>query len=241
MFDRYHGHCIHLDMEHMNVHELWKRRLELLQELISAGVDCIFSDADAFWLDNMASHVLRQATEHDASIVASRGSFPTTEGKKWGATLCMGFIYFKSCPATVLLTERMVELYEQTKDDQKSINKALDETNIKWRTRLTYIESTVIEYGDTSFKNHPLTVAMLPHNQVMRRCPTDPYVIPNSVGVAHCLTHKNGASKKEAASEYNLWVIKDEQQVEDAKKNEDIKTWNEFVHAIADTTVLDSL
>jgi hypothetical protein len=27
-------------------------------------------------------------------VVASRGSFPNEVGKKWGATLCMGLIYF---------------------------------------------------------------------------------------------------------------------------------------------------
>ena len=228
--EKYHGHCINLNMERMGTTDLWKIRLELLEELMTAGIDCIFSDADAFWLENMATHVLKQVTEENAGIVASRGSFPEKIGERWGATLCMGFIYFRSEPATVELTKRMRKLYEQTQDDQISINRALNLAKIQWRTKLTYTSSTSVEYGDVMLKKHPLVVALLPHNQVMRICPTEPPVIPRTVGVAHCYTQtKQGADKKEAASEYNLWVIKDRKHIERAKENQDIQTWNQFV------------
>lgn len=101
-----------------------------------AHVDVIMSDADALWLGDPAEELFGRGNLsftsvgrsdgasgiRDSDIVASRGSFPFGLGRKWGSTVCMGFILFRAKNAAKMrrFLNVMKGLVLETGDDQVS-------------------------------------------------------------------------------------------------------------------------
>lgn len=97
-------------------------------------VNVIISDADALWLGDPVPELFSDAYGKplvsasgagrieilQSDVVASRGSFPFTLGKKWGSTMCMGFILFRDKNAAAM--KEFLHLLESivlvTRDDQ---------------------------------------------------------------------------------------------------------------------------
>lgn len=90
---------------------------------MEAGHDVIVSDADALWLaDPMKDFSLPGVI--DSSIVASRGKFPSEVGLVWGATMCMGFILFRTTASRAAMREFvavMNALVLEKRDDQIAV------------------------------------------------------------------------------------------------------------------------
>jgi len=149
--------------------ELWQRRVVEINRLLSAGFGALCFDVDAVWKSDarsllgitrpslsaaprVTSTAAAADTDTDGSdsvgswsykydVVASRGSFPNPIVKKWGATLCMGFIYFAPTKGARRLVSHMFASIDKAKkikaeaalrgkqdpgfDDQISINQAL--------------------------------------------------------------------------------------------------------------------
>ena len=99
------------------------------------------SDADALWLGDptqelFASHQ-RVVSGGDggnggdggggiwqSDVVASRGTFPFDLGRKWGSTMCMGFILFRAKNVVLMKTflDKMEDMVLKTEDDQVMLN-----------------------------------------------------------------------------------------------------------------------
>eukprot|EP01059_Diplonema_ambulator_P033090 TRINITY_DN6777_c0_g2_i1.p1 TRINITY_DN6777_c0_g2~~TRINITY_DN6777_c0_g2_i1.p1 ORF type:complete len:483 (+),score=127.29 TRINITY_DN6777_c0_g2_i1:107-1450(+) len=186
---------------------LWYARWKLLVRLLDAGVHVMLADLDAIFLRNPIPF-LNNLPEGD--LIAQRGSFPNWLSEKWGAALCMGFVFWRSTDATKRFTVHMHKVISKTGDDQIGVNVALDILNVKWdETRVTYADSTEVSYGSTP---QGLRVALLPHTGFPRRCDEIPIdAFKKDVMVAHCYeSKKSGEAKKAKAKAYGLWVIKDD-------------------------------
>ncbi|GBG29262.1 Hypothetical Protein FCC1311_054842 [Hondaea fermentalgiana] len=101
------------------IHKLWIMRVNYLSELLHNGIDVLFSDLDVVIVQDPRPFFAQ------AEIVASRGKFPAFALKRWGATACMGFIYFKSTPNVKIIIEDMIEALQRHSDDQIAVNMAL--------------------------------------------------------------------------------------------------------------------
>lgn len=186
---------------------VWKLRVKVLSCLLADGLDIILSDNDALWLkDPGIDFDLPEVRE--SSIVATRGSFPEGLGRSWGATLCMGLIIFRAGAGMEILLEIMERFVEETGDDQKAINYALDNLKIQWdhSSDMRYVNSTGFGRGSIGgIGEHGLNVTLLPHSNYTRRCDLEP--IGNSTVVAHCRTGKSGRAKIEWMKRDHLWKV----------------------------------
>jgi hypothetical protein len=76
---------------------IWMMRLVVFRLINYWGFDVASYDSDAVIMKNpqelYESHL-------SSDIVGSSGTFPSALGKKWGFTLCMGVILFRSTPRT---------------------------------------------------------------------------------------------------------------------------------------------
>lgn len=79
---------------------IWMRRLEIINKMLSKGMALILSDTDALWLKSpyadLNRHLSSSLPGPGAAIVASRGWFPFSLSRRWGSTLCMGFMYIQA-------------------------------------------------------------------------------------------------------------------------------------------------
>eukprot|EP01061_Rhynchopus_euleeides_P022801 TRINITY_DN3722_c0_g1_i2.p1 TRINITY_DN3722_c0_g1~~TRINITY_DN3722_c0_g1_i2.p1 ORF type:complete len:539 (+),score=165.26 TRINITY_DN3722_c0_g1_i2:32-1618(+) len=182
---------------------LWFARWKLLVRLLDSGINVMLADLDAIFLKNPLPF-LRQLPPAD--LIAQRGSFPQWLSAKWGAALCMGFVYWRSTPATRRFTVAMNQVLLKTGDDQIGVNVALDKVNIRWDEGMTqFTESRNVSLGTTE---RGLRVAMLPHNMFPRIC--DDLPLDKDVLVAHCFeSKKSGEAKKQKAMQLGLWVLVD--------------------------------
>jgi hypothetical protein len=79
------------------VSQVWITRCVVYQLLNHWGYDVMAYDTDAIVLRNLQD-VLDTFGESD--IIGSAGSYPFNLGAKWGQTLCMGVVLFKSTRKT---------------------------------------------------------------------------------------------------------------------------------------------
>ena len=112
---------------------VWLARMELAQALLrDGGVDVLMSDIDAHWLNDPLP-VVRRHVAMGAHIVSSRATrWPTEQAAKWGAVLCMGFVYVRSAPQSVAFIERVVDgmRVSERPDDQVTVNRVLDDEGL---------------------------------------------------------------------------------------------------------------
>ena len=78
-------------------HTVWIVRFVILRLVSHWGYDVVSYDADAILLRNPQELFDRH---RDSDVVSSAGSFPFQLGRKWGFTVCMGVILFRSTPRT---------------------------------------------------------------------------------------------------------------------------------------------
>eukprot|EP00903_Cladosiphon_okamuranus_P020684 g18992.t2 len=91
------------------------------------------SDADALWLADPLQDFTSPPVVN-SSIVASRGSFPEYLGERWGSTICMGFILFRTSANGAMrkFWTLMKQLVVECGDDQRAVNRAAWKLGIEW-------------------------------------------------------------------------------------------------------------
>jgi hypothetical protein len=112
---------------------VWLARMELAQALLrDGGVDVLLSDIDAHWLKDPLP-LVRHHVAAGAHIVSSRATrWPAEQATRWGAVLCMGFVYVRTAPQSVAFVERVLTEMRASErpDDQVTVNRVLDEEGL---------------------------------------------------------------------------------------------------------------
>ena len=190
-------------MKKHKIQTLFKLRIKILREYISRGKSIILSDLDATWVRSPVDYIVSSGSD----IVAQRGSYPKNLAEKWGATVCMGFLYIKSCHRTETFLEIVQTEVDAVGDDQIAFNKALDLDVISWGGPLTY--ETNIDFS-TGLSQSGIAVTLLPHNLFPRICPWGS--LPSMVVVAHCfdkgVSKSDPGQKMQRAASRGIWYLK---------------------------------
>jgi len=162
-------HIIGHDAGKVNRRYFWGHRHIVALEILRAGVPVTLLDSDAVVLADPRETILQYPS---FDIVASRGSHPPRFGKKYGASLCMGFIHMRPTAAVVDFYVRHNYLGWTKKDDQEEFNMALARDNILFdEGRLIYADSTTAAHGHTSpTSGMPLSLILLPNSSFRRIC-----------------------------------------------------------------------
>lgn len=178
-----------------SLHDVWRFRLQVLAELLEKGVDVVFSDVDAIWLQNPFGVL------EGGDIVASRGTIPGRVRLKLGATACMGWVFFRGTPAVArFVREEVVPRFNR--DDQWALNFALLGGGLSFSPPLTpYKNSTEIAEG----KAGTLAVKLLDDRRFPRRCSRG---LDGAV-VAHCYSPHSSEHKKGTLRTHHLWFLQD--------------------------------
>lgn len=187
----------------------YTKRIPYVRELVRAGRDVLISDLDALWLRDP----LQTLQGIDAGIVASRGSSPPSVSAVWGATVCMGFVFFRGSDPRVAAA--LDALTVPMREDQTDFNRNLLRERVRWdEGRLAYIPSAHTSYGTVMRPNRTYTglrVAMLAHSTFRRICPKGQKLNASSgVIIAHC--HNKGKQqwlKLKKLKSVGLWYLPD--------------------------------
>lgn len=108
------------------IRAVWILRLEILSELLSSGLDVVFSDTDAVWLQNpLADSGEGVLSAHMGDIVSSRGKYPFQVSSFWGTTLCLGLVYFRSTEDVIKIVEKAKVKAKHYRDDQIALSLVL--------------------------------------------------------------------------------------------------------------------
>lgn len=180
---------------------VWMVRFVIFRLVNHWGYDVVSYDADAVLLRN-PQELFEQ--HRDSDLVSSAGKFPFTLSRKWGFTVCMGVILFRSNPRTELLWE---SFRGESYDDQVLLNHALDACKIDWKSSGKSIAKQPIT-GQCHRQNTSLRVTVLPHSMICRyncvpaRERRGPYVW-------HELSKKISSLKKKTAKEGHVWFLKE--------------------------------
>ena len=220
--------CTHGTNYTASLTPLWSFRVYLLRHLVANGVSVLLNDVDAVWVTDAVSRVVRRSTGHD--VVASRGAYPGHLGRrrrpkktgKWGATLCMGFVYFNSTMASASFLDWALRRNPRVVDDQAWLNTALDDAGLTWDTiaqdrgKLRYyygkdtnvgrlkLNHTPIPVAAAGRENDQLRVSLVPLSHVDRHCSRK----EKHAAVLHChTTLKDGATKEWKLRRRNMWFL----------------------------------
>ena len=203
--------CVPLSaLQFNNIHDVWKTRVRALSCLVMEGYDVIMSDADALWLRDPMEY-FDLPSVRSSSIVASRGSLPFSLSKKWGATLCLGFILFRaSGPIMDEIQRSMQHLVSTIADDQITANRAVSQAGVTWdkESDMRLVDSTGLGRGTIKRlrgDDGPFVISLLPHSAFTRDCRSNP--ISNKTVVAHCHSRKKVGLRVAWMKEANLWLM----------------------------------
>ncbi len=189
--------------------DFWTYRLEIIQTLLTAGINVIHSDPDAFWLDDPLDEYFNGAL---FDILASQGTVhPHETLALWGFVLCCGLIYYRSSPPVLDFFSRLVDKSRVVKEDQRALNILLDELKVEWECRdadytLTYNGRDFNCYNDIlKGQCAGMSLGILPHTRFQRIYEnTKPYV-------AHLISDKEQESKLDTFAKidsYSTWNSK---------------------------------
>lgn len=100
-------------------------RFNYVLKLLKDGINVLHSDLDAIWLKNPLEFI-----SHDYDIVSSTGKYPQNINERNGFTLCMGWIYYKSCDIVKDLIKNTIRNYplnpnQSNNSDQFALNNEL--------------------------------------------------------------------------------------------------------------------
>ena len=107
---------------------IWK--LMVTQDFLAAGHDVILSDSDALWLKDPVEDLF-YSNSNDVVASTEWGANPPKFKEKYGYTLCMGWIGFRSNPQTIGLLDRVIAKakWQRKKSDQRAFNNFLMSRN----------------------------------------------------------------------------------------------------------------
>ena len=113
---------------------VFTQRVQVAKELLEQGHDVMMADIDALFVRNPFPDIITEIRDNSADIIASRGFFPFKMGLRYGASLCMGLVYFRATePTKVFMGEFLRDaVNKQWHDDQRAINDFLAQGNLSY-------------------------------------------------------------------------------------------------------------
>lgn len=201
---------------------VWIKRLEVILHYLESSIDLLLTDTDAIWRSDPFPFIQPHlSTSH---VIASRGNFPSIVSSKYGATICMGFAYFKASMFSLTLMRAVLqEMKYDRPDDQYAINMVLDKWNIQYPYRLDLEYNTVAHTGHVVAADQEHNITLLAHDQFIRNCTRLPkatnikltkssidqaQVAVADATVAHCVfTAGNAYTKFLSIRAYRLWHV----------------------------------
>lgn len=179
---------------------LWRKRLEIVSDLVEAGLSVILSDIDAVWLDNPTSDLFDPRFD----IIATQGTvYPRNVYAKIGVVACCGLICFNHSPRSIRFLRQCLSDFDRFNDDQKAINNVLLDLGLSPdmslanmpKTRLPIPDSNeYIDAIDADFiakTNCGLAVKFLGHKRYQRL-----FDQASRPVISHILTPKIGSHKE---------------------------------------------
>lgn len=230
---------------------IWMKRMEILAEYMRSGVDVIFSDSDAIWYHDPLPAISIYSSQTE--VIASRAWFPHNIFEKWGACLCMGFIYIRSGSFgsdfvfhITRYLEWQIETNVTTPDDQYAANHVLYGWNITWPRRLVVGVNSVPDVGTVVRNGSKHSVMLLPHSKFLRKCHSMKASrvlagIENAT-VVHCkLPPGNGKAKAGRMRALSLWKLSDGwgHDITLAYNATGYLEWSEAVDILSDSSVVN--
>jgi len=201
-----------------SVKSLWVVRVTHIRTLLDGGISVILSDTDAVWLKDVT-----QFFSKDQDVVASKADFPYKS--PWGATLCMGLIFFRATPSVAHLATLALEQTKIFLDDQIGFNNVLFSLKFSESSgqKLPFgrmLSPTGTSWANATFilQNSVVRVALIPHSVVPRSCKLIAEADWKHVAVGHCHVndgkpaptnkHKgNQATHMAILVKYNLYFL----------------------------------
>jgi len=198
--DRIGRPCIHGPSQGPG--HIWLTRFQTARILLDGGMNVLMSDTDAIWLKDPTDLL-------QGDIVASRGNMPEDVASRYGATACMGFIYFHSVVPVRMLVDEIVDkgisVAGKNFDDQIELNKALVEHDMKFPEKLDFKHSEKVDYGSASVSgNMTIRIAMLDSRRFRRFTQPNDDVYIEHLGSAHVAATKEGQLKASG-----LWYLRE--------------------------------
>jgi hypothetical protein len=208
--------------------QIWFKRIEALKSLLERW-DILACDTDALWLQNPFDEgSFSNSYRSQSVIISSRGWWPHDLSQKWGAALCMGFIFFrKSVFVEDLFDEMLLSMSRVTDtnpDDQIAVNRVLDAWGVKWDDSLypmtvNYSNETNVGYVVRGGESHE--IVLLAHDKYRRGCITNMKLYRSSPAakaqyiaaagsstVAHCKFAKGSSTSKASLMKtFRLWRL----------------------------------
>jgi hypothetical protein len=163
------------------------------------------SDADAIWLKNPFPYL---ETLSSSSIIGQRASFPIEVAAELGATLCMGFMYIKSCNETKGIWKDIFHgMMKSGKppDDQKSLNWLLKHQGLTYPNRPGYLGTYDTDTGKFKYGETDVYVSLLPHESYRRICDNSTRLTIRNSTIVHCLSTKSGYGKHRSQKKFGVW------------------------------------
>lgn len=201
---------------------VWIKRLEVILHYLESSIDLLLTDTDAIWRSDPFPFIQPHlSTSH---VIASRGNFPSIVSSKYGATICMGFAYFKASMFSLTLMRAVLqEMKYDRPDDQYAINMVLDKWNIQYPYRLDLEYNTIAHTGHVVAAEQEHNITLLAHDKFIRNCTRLPkatnikltkssiaqaQVAVADATVAHCVfTAGNAYTKFLSIRAYRLWHV----------------------------------
>lgn len=201
-----------LPHQHNSLSYLWLLRISIASYLVSDGFDVILSDTDATWLRNPFHDISKFFT---ANVIASKATFPEEIHKSVGATVCMGFVYFRASNGTVVVLNDLF-YYMSSKtvpDDQRDINELLLQNHVHFNVKPSFLGNEVSLGKFIIHGKYLINIVFMPHNRFIRMCNiAGGYNLVLNSTIAHCLGGKKANEKILTDKVLGLWLLRDNWQ-----------------------------
>ena len=103
-------------------------RVKVVKFLVDSGLNVLNCDIDALFFKNPILEI-----NLNSNIVFQRVVyFPKELAKRWGFTVCGGFVAYRSSKQVSLFLERVHQIQHEVSSDQLALNLALLESNVIW-------------------------------------------------------------------------------------------------------------
>lgn len=139
----------------------WNLRFKYISDLLLQDESVLHSDLDAVWLKNPLEFI---DDTHD--IIASTGSYPFGIRKKFGSTICCGWIYYNSTFNVKKLFNDILSQYgNKYFHDQRVLNNAIFLDKKYQNVKLKFLDQTLISrdqpHNQNTYVAHPLSNSYL--------------------------------------------------------------------------------
>ncbi len=154
-------------------------KFPLVHTLLRMGLNVIMSDADAVWLKDPMTAIVKWDVDCAFQRVVY---FPRAIAMLWGFAACSGFAFFRSGAGATALLEACVEEHKGVQDDQVAMNLALLSAGIHWADNIRCSKAEPVGEANliSDFRRrgrrpirgratqHGLDIIALPHHQFWR-------------------------------------------------------------------------